>query len=82
MSIQIFGKSKCFRVKKAEYCSREKRIKCQLIDLSKYGMSLGEYKSVKAENLLEHPGVFQTLIVRNGRQAMARYQPDVWKDWV
>ncbi len=48
MNIQIFGKSKCFATKKAERYFKERRIKYQLIDLSKYGMSLGEYKSVKA----------------------------------
>jgi arsenate reductase-like glutaredoxin family protein len=113
MNIQIYGKSKCFDTKKAERYFKERRIKYQLIDLGKYGMSLGEYKSVKTavggmkklmnensreyeenyvkylsedadkeEKLLEHPGMFQTPIVRNGRQATVGYQPDVWKEWV
>jgi len=48
MNIQIFGKSKCFDTKKAERYFKERRIKYQLIDLSKYGMSKGEYQSVKS----------------------------------
>jgi arsenate reductase len=113
MNIQIFGKSKCFDTKKAERYFKERRIKYQMIDLRKHGMSLGEYKSVKAavggvnklidehskeyednyvkylsgesdreEKLLEYQGMFQTPIVRNGRQATVGYQPDVWKGWV
>lgn len=113
MNIQIFGKSKCFDTKKAERYFKERRIKYQLIDLGKYGMSLGEYKSIKAsvggmaplidekskeyeenyvkylsdeadkeEKLLENPRMFQTPIVRNGKQATVGYKPDIWKDWV
>ena len=47
MNIQIFGKSKCFDTKKAERFFKERRIKYQLIDLPKYGMSKGELSSVK-----------------------------------
>ena len=47
MNIQIFGKSKCFDTKKAERYFKERRIKYQLIDLVKYGMSKGEFQSVK-----------------------------------
>ncbi len=73
MNTQIFGKSKRFDLKKAERYSKEKRIKDQLLDLGKHGMSLGEYKSV---NKLLTP------IVRNTRQAAAGYEPDMWKEWV
>lgn len=48
MNIQIFGKTKCFDTKKAERYFKERNIKFQLIDLAKYGMSQGEYKSIKA----------------------------------
>ncbi len=48
MNIQIFGKSKCFDSKKAERYFKERGIKFQYIDLGKYGISPGEYKSVKA----------------------------------
>ena len=47
MNIQIFGKSKCFDTKKAERYFKERRIRYQLVDLKKYGMSLGELTSVK-----------------------------------
>jgi len=47
MNIQIFGKSKCFDTKKAERFFKERGIKYQYIDLIKYGMSNGEYRSIK-----------------------------------
>ena len=48
MNIQIFGKSKCFNTKKAERYFKERRIKYQSIDLVRYGMSRGEFTSVKS----------------------------------
>ena len=57
MNIQIFGKNKCFDSKKAERWFKERRIKYQYIDVVKYGMSRGEFQSVKSavgfENLLD-----------------------------
>ena len=47
MNIQIFGKSKCFDTKKAERDFKERRIKFQSIDLLRYGMSRGEFDSVR-----------------------------------
>lgn len=47
MNIQIFGKTKCFDTKKAERYFKERKIKYQLIDVVKYGMSNGEYNNVK-----------------------------------
>ena len=47
MNVQIFGKSKCFDTKKAERYFKERRIKVQNIDLIRYGMSRGEFASVK-----------------------------------
>gem|GEM_PF-197563 len=107
MNIQIFGKSKCFDTKKAERWFKERRIKYQLIDVAKYGMSRGEYASVKKavggmdklfdekskayeqqfikylardedkeEKLFEHPELFKTPIVRNGKQATVGYCPE------
>ena len=46
MNIQIYGKSKCFDTKKEERWFKERGIKYQLIDLPRYGMSAGEYRSV------------------------------------
>jgi arsenate reductase-like glutaredoxin family protein len=48
MNIQIFGKSKCFDTKKAERYFKERRVKFQSIDLIRYGMSKGEFQSVKS----------------------------------
>ena len=48
MNIQIFGKNKCFDTKKAERWFKEGRIKYQLIDLPRYGMSRRELESVRA----------------------------------
>ena len=48
MNIQIFGKSKCFDTKKAERYFKERRVKFQSIDLLRYGMSRGEFQSVKS----------------------------------
>ena len=48
MNIQIFGKPKCFDTKKAERYFKERKIKFQSIDIAKYGMSKGEYQSVKS----------------------------------
>ena len=46
MNIQIFGKSKCFDTKKAERYFKERRIKYQMIDLLRFGMSGKEFDSV------------------------------------
>jgi arsenate reductase (glutaredoxin) len=110
MNIQIFGKTKCFDTKKAERYFKERKIKYQMIDVGRYGMSKGEYNSVKAavgglealiddkspdaallkylayesdkdEKLLENPKLFQTPIVRNGKQATVGYRPEIWKLW-
>jgi arsenate reductase len=47
MNIQIYGATKCFDTKKAERYFKERKINYQLIDLYKYGLSKGEFESVK-----------------------------------
>lgn len=47
MNIQIYGTAKCFETKKAQRYFKERNIKFQFIDLAKYGMSKGEYGSIK-----------------------------------
>lgn len=37
--------------------------------------------TMRAEVLLNHPELYKTPIVRNGRQATVGYQPDVWGTW-
>lgn len=46
MNIQIFGKNKCFDTKKAERYFKERRVKFQGVDILRFGMSMGELKSV------------------------------------
>lgn len=53
MNIQIFGKSKCFDTKKAERYFKERRVKFQLVDILRFGMSRGELNSVKSAVGLE-----------------------------
>lgn len=48
MNIQIFGSKKSNDSKKAERWFKERRIPYQYIDLYAKGLSLGEYRSVKA----------------------------------
>ena len=33
------------------------------------------------EKLLEHPELFVTPIVRNGREATVGYHPEIWQTW-
>ncbi len=47
MNIQIFGTSKCFDTKKAERYFKERGVKFQSIDVVKFGMSKGEFQSVR-----------------------------------
>ena len=46
MNIQIFGKNKCFDTKKAERYFKERRIKYQMVDLVRYGLSGKEFDTV------------------------------------
>ena len=47
MTIQIFGKRKCFDTKKAERFFKERGVRFQSVDLPRYGMSRGELCKVK-----------------------------------
>ncbi len=46
VTIQIFGKAKCFDTKKAQRFFKERNINFQFIDFKVKGMSAGELKSV------------------------------------
>lgn len=35
----------------------------------------------RADIVFNHPKLYKTPIVRNGRKATVGYQPDVWKSW-
>lgn len=74
MNIQIFGKSKCFDTKKAERYFKERRIKYQYIDLSRFGMSGREFDSV-----LHAVGGIDQLIDWNGKSqeiTLMKYMED------
>lgn len=67
MNIQIFGKPKCFDTKKAERYFKERGVKFQSIDVSKFGMSKGEFNNVKQavgglQNLLDENSKDKELI--------------------
>lgn len=48
MNIQIYGTAKCFETKKAQRYFKERGIKFQFVDLVKFGMSKGEFNSIKS----------------------------------
>lgn len=54
MNIQIYGSGKCFDTKKAERYFKERRIKYQMIDLKRYGLSPREFESVRTAVGLEN----------------------------
>lgn len=54
MIIQIFGKKSCNNTKKAERFFKERNIKYQFIDLSKYPISKGELKVITTKFPLEY----------------------------
>ena len=36
---------------------------------------------MREELLLNHPKLYKTPIVRNGKKATVGYQPEIWKEW-
>lgn len=74
MNIQIFGKSKCFDTKKAERYFKERRIKYQMVDLLRYGLSGKEFDAV-----LHGIGGIDNLIDWNGKSSeitLMKYMDD------
>jgi len=66
LNIQIFGKSKCFDTKKAERYFKERRIKFQMVDLLRYGLSGKEFDAVLRgvggiDNLIDWEGKNQEI---------------------
>ena len=75
MNIQIFGKNKCFDTKKAERYFKERRIKYQLVDLIRFGLSGKEFDAV-----LRGVGGVDNLIDWDGKSpeiTLMRYMDDV-----
>ena len=60
MNIQIFGTLKCQDTKKAQRYFRERRIPFQFVDLTRKGLSKGEFNSIKAavgiDSLIDREG--------------------------
>ena len=48
MNIQIFGAKKCFDTQKSERYFKERGIKYQFVELVRFGLSKGEFDSVKS----------------------------------
>lgn len=74
MNIQIFTSSKSADGRKAERWFKERKIKYQLIDMKKYGMSGGEF-----DNILRAVGGIQNLIDYNSKSPtldLIRYLAD------
>lgn len=46
------------------------------LNLNKIGST-----SMREDILLNHPQLYKTPIVRNGKSATVGYQPEVWKEW-
>ena len=66
MNIQIFGKNKCFETKKAERYFKERRVKYQMIDFIRYGLSGKEFDAVLRgvggiDNLIDWDGKSQEI---------------------
>lgn len=68
MNIQIWGKDKCFDTRKAERYFKERGIKFQSVNIKKYGISKGEYNSVK-----KAVGGFHALIDEKSKEYTACY---------
>jgi len=74
LNIQIFGKNKCFDTKKAERYFKERRIKFQMVDLLRYGLSGKEFDTV-----LRGVGGIDNLIDWNGKSpeiTLMKYMDD------
>lgn len=74
MNIQIFGSNKCFDTKKAERYFKERRIKYQYVDLSRFGLSAREFDSI-----LHAVGGIDKLIDWDGKSpeiTLMRYMDD------
>ena len=90
MNIQIFGSSKSFDTKKAERWFKERRIKQKVGFEALVNTKCRAYEELymayitpdaQEEKLLEYPELFNTPIVRNGKEATVGYCPDVWAKW-
>lgn len=77
MNIQIYGSGKCFDTKKAERYFKERRIKYQMIDLKRYGLSPREFESVRAAVGLENMINTKSKEYENSFIAHLAYESDI-----
>ena len=85
MSIQIFGKKKCFDTKKAERYFKERRIKYQYIDLDRYGFSPKEFEAVLRgvggiDNLIDWQGKSESITMMRYTDDKAAKEDKVYDD--
>lgn len=77
MNIQIYGSGKCFDTKKAERYFKERRIKYQMIDLKRYGLSPREFESVRSAVGLENMINTKSKEYENSFIAHLAYEADI-----
>ncbi len=77
MNIQIYGSGKCFDTKKAERYFKERRIKYQMIDLKRYGLSPREFESVRSAVGLENMINTKSKEYENSFIAHLAYEEDI-----
>jgi len=85
LSIQIFGKKKCFDTKKAERYFKERRIKYQYIDLDRYGFSPKEFEAVLRgvggiDNLIDWQGKSESITMMRYTDDKAAKEDKVYDD--
>lgn len=56
-------------------------INCESKDYKRLNMDRIISPEGRAEMLLNHPSLYKTPIVRNGKQATVGYEPIVWESW-
>ncbi|OGO78659.1 MAG: ArsC family transcriptional regulator [Clostridiales bacterium GWB2_37_7] len=59
----------------------EKLINKEIKDYERLNLSKIGSSTIKKEILLKNPKLYNTPIVRNGKQATVGYTPDVWETW-
>lgn len=89
MNIQVFGIKKCFDTKKAERYFKERKINYQFVDLTMFGLSKGEFQSVKAAvgltNLVNNKSKdfkrlnMDHIISSSGKEEMLFNNPSLYK---
>ena len=85
MNIQIFGKNKCFDTKKAERYFKERKIRYQMVDLLRYGLSVKEFDAVLrgvggVDNLIDWNGKSQEIVLMKYMEDVVAKEDKVFDD--